>query len=149
MFNALGRLSPERFYLFFSLFYFKKKFHLLLQIEIKKTRNQWLLSHCQPSTLSCFDTKAAEHYFQKLDETAFENYLSSFKNASEWFENEFIFIRKQIFVQLFKKNINFFLFWFFILFAICFGLLVTSQENTYTIWEQLKGWFAFLLKRVG
>ncbi|APJ03766.1 hypothetical protein [Silvanigrella aquatica] len=146
--NEISKISPYRLVSLLSFPYFSKKFIVSALLEIKNRRSQWLLSQCDASDLSGLDSKSSQFYFTSLEKKMFEEYVATWPNAQNCLEIEFKKVRKRFIITLLKKYFNFILFWCLILLAIYIGLHITSQENSLTMWEQLRGWINFVFQRL-
>lgn len=137
--------SILRFYLVFSFYSFKIRLLELIQNDIKKLRNKWLLRHCNIVELYGLDIKASQHYFQSFETKKTLEYISNFTSTDNWIYKEYKKVRFQLFFFILKKNINFALFWFSILFLFALYLAFSANDNSFTIASQIKVWMHFIL----
>ncbi|WP_186644469.1 hypothetical protein [Fluviispira vulneris] len=143
-----SKISFQRLFTLLSFHYFKKRFVPQAIYEVKLLRTGWLLTQCNVAELSGLDSKAAQHYFNTLEQKVFVDYIAGWSSLNNWLELEFQKVRKKFLISLLKKYSNFILFWCLILLAIFIGLHITSKENSLTMWEQIQGWFGFITQRL-
>jgi len=137
----------SRFFYFFFYGHFLEDFSLFLQHQAKPLRSSWLLKSCQAIDLSDLDAKASKHYFKQLEQNFLVNKVSALPTPSSFLKSEYQRLQIQYFFSIIKKNIPFFLFWILAFFVFYICLFIAAKENSFTILDQIKAWYQFVMQR--